>query len=769
MLRTGLIVVILSVVGTQVALGQAGTVQFDAVGKLTTDLPFALPSDTARDLYLVGKGQFSANKTIAGFSQPLSDETYNAAKLLFDQGSEFNRRAGEALLKQQVFKIPEAGIVLGAGYQTQQLGTVAVDAALDQYIESAKMGDPLAQQLVNNTYFDRFVINPNLAGDLEAAFKAGLNPQVGPALALKYQWGLGGVQDFEKADFLWKQVILDGNPSSLYDYGQFLVDSGRPEQAAQYFRQAAASDFSPAIVKSFDLAWREGRANETASLLPRLELNAQDEREVAVMAGDYHRSLGTPDERRKAMGFYELSTIATGGADIFMARGKSRIAELILEDVQFRSPGWEARVRQLFAEAAVLGDAGGFLGQARLAQEQGAYQEAYGLASRAAELGNEGQVEEARKILAALCQPEIWDQGHCAPVPVFFVTTRKSDPSGQFGFSGNDSEALQANFGIAFVQIPILSHNFPAREMLFRAGKAAVEHIYGAEGLARLTGDMPAVFRDAPRDAWTDALRQAAIDAGQDDAFAFVHGYNVAFDAAIRGTAETVEKAGYPSIPVALSWPSEGDMFRYGQDAGRVDMACPRLFEGLKALGSVFPGSKLTLMAHSMGSRVVYKMVIGCDQAPESAWPIDPVNNLIYAAPDMPRFSFEEKLDFMASRVAHLTLYVTSNDAALALSSSSAFNATIRAGQLPADRGPVTNPKLVTIDATEVEAGLLEAALTGEINHGYVFSRPQAIADLSQLLNSQFDLSARTCLKSAGANPDYERIRKDCPLPDGSQ
>src|SRR5690606_20446613 len=138
---------------------------------------------TARDLYLVGKGQFSVNKPIAGFSQPLPAETFDATKLFFDQGSEANRRAGEILLKQQVFKFPEAGIVLGAGYQTQQLDAADVDAALDQYIESAKMGDPLAQQLVNDTYFDRFVINPNLAWDLEADFKAGVNPQAGAALA----------------------------------------------------------------------------------------------------------------------------------------------------------------------------------------------------------------------------------------------------------------------------------------------------------------------------------------------------------------------------------------------------------------------------------------------------------------------------------------------------------------------------------------------------------------------------------------------------------
>ena len=70
---------------------------------------------------------------------------------------------------------------------------------------------------------------------------------------------------------------------------------------------------------------------------------------------------------------------------------------------------------------------------------------------------------------------------------------------------------------------------------------------------------------------------------------------------------------------------------------------------------------------------------------------------------------------------------------------------------------------LSTIDASRVEANLFSG---GDLsNHGYVFSRPEVIADLRLLMNGKttIDGTQRPCLEAGtGEQLSYWWVKRDC-------
>lgn len=727
----------------------------------------SFPKQTINDLKLLGQGRLSQEQVVYGFDEPLDTDVFDAARDYFNPTSQSISEQGEQTLQGLAAEDPVANAILAAGWASDlEIGnSLDIDSAMRNAVIN---GDWISQQAVNAQLLQSSLLEPQRLTLLEDQVTGGERPEAGAALATSYQFGFSGEIELEKANIFW-QLAVEQAPNDLnfYGYANFLKDQGLYQEAAATF--ARASDFAPAIAGEFGIAWESGDIEAIKRLLPRLEIFATEDRETALLAGDYFRSLALATELEgqsaaleTALSHYERAIEIEEGRDIFAARAKSRIAEVYVAFPDVAPETWEKDVRQLFNDAAKAGDAGGFLGLAKIALQWKDYAQAYRLASQASELGNQDQIREAREILVEVCRPGVWDTD-CAPVPVFFVTTRKVDPADSQQFGKSDSSMREPTFGVAFTPVPLFSQAYGARQTLYEAARRVVADTLGEESLALLDDEETlTVFTFPDGKMWGDAAARVAADAGLDDAFAFVHGFNVAFDAAVRTSAETMEKADFPSLPVALSWPSEGELLSYGQDFGRANMACPRLFEGLKQLGRGFGGERITLMAHSMGSLVVYSMVNGCDQDPASEWNYAPVANLIYAAPDMPRFNFEEKLEFQTTqRAAHTTLYVTSNDTALALSASNAFNEEVRAGQIPPE-GPIVGDHLMTIDATEAEGNIVDF-VTGNINHGYVFTQPQVVADLSQLLNLQYVPENRSCLKRANRVPDYWRIRGDCP------
>jgi esterase/lipase superfamily enzyme len=224
--------------------------------------------------------------------------------------------------------------------------------------------------------------------------------------------------------------------------------------------------------------------------------------------------------------------------------------------------------------------------------------------------------------------------------------------------------------------------------------------------------------------------------------FAFVHGFNTPFDAAARLAASTDEAADFPGVPFLFSWPSRGDMFQYTPDLGAVSSACVPLQTVFETLGEAFSGPHVILMAHSMGSVLGIAMLGGCAGHGNLAWHgNEKIGNLIYAAADVSQIDFGQTFDVQAAAASHITLYASADDLALKLASSWGVNDAVRAGQ-GGDGVRFLKAGLDTVDATGI------VSIGDVVDHGYVFSAPEVIADLDKVLNGDFSPADRKCVQA---------------------
>lgn len=246
----------------------------------------------------------------------------------------------------------------------------------------------------------------------------------------------------------------------------------------------------------------------------------------------------------------------------------------------------------------------------------------------------------------------------------------------------------------------------------------------------------------------------------EEDAFIFIHGFNVSFGAAARLTAETIERADFPAVPFLLSWPSRANPLQYTPDMGAVSSSCQPLQPVLQAVGDEFSGPRLTVMAHSMGGKLAMTMIGGCPAAGIFHWQsADEIGAVVYAATDVSKTDFKQTFPTQSAAVSSLTLYASAEDLALKASSSWGVNDAERAGQ-GGDGVRLLIEGLHTIDATG-----LRASGGDVVQHGYIFTIPEVVEDLRMVLNGKFDVDDRTCLEPRIGLPEnlpYSVIVRGC-------
>jgi esterase/lipase superfamily enzyme len=175
----------------------------------------------------------------------------------------------------------------------------------------------------------------------------------------------------------------------------------------------------------------------------------------------------------------------------------------------------------------------------------------------------------------------------------------------------------------------------------------------------------------------------------------FVHGYNVAFDDAVRRTAQLSYDLGFKGPAVAFSWPSQAALTGYNRDARNVELSAESLRSVLTDLATRANVKRIHVIAHSMGNRAL-------------------------VAPDIDAELFRRLARQFPSSVGPVTLYASSRDAALIASQKLAGYP--RAGQGGQDI--VVVPGLDTVDASAVDT-----SLTG-LNHSYYADASQMLSDL---------------------------------------
>lgn len=219
-------------------------------------------------------------------------------------------------------------------------------------------------------------------------------------------------------------------------------------------------------------------------------------------------------------------------------------------------------------------------------------------------------------------------------------------------------------------------------------------------------------------DAWFATLRDVVAGSDAEDAFVFVHGYNVTFEEALLRTAQIAYDLKFRGAPICFSWPSQGGVAEYTVDEANVRWATPHLERFLLALKERSGAARIHLIAHSMGNRALTETL---QRLRTTLKPGETLfHEIVLAAPDVDADTFRDDLaPALLPTAARVTLYASSRDAALQLSRK--VHGYPRAGE--AGDGLVVVPGLETVDVSDVSG-----------SHSYIGNNGRVLDDLGALL-----------------------------------
>jgi len=146
----------------------------------------------------------------------------------------------------------------------------------------------------------------------------------------------------------------------------------------------------------------------------------------------------------------------------------------------------------------------------------------------------------------------------------------------------------------------------------------------------------------------------------------FVHGYNNRFDDAVYRFAQIMHDSGAPAAPVLFTWPSRANLLAYGYDRESATYSRDALERVLAALAADPSIDEVSILAHSMGNWVTLEalrqMAIRDRHIPKK------IANVMLAAPDVDVDVFRTQVEAMGEPRPHFTLFVSTDDRALAVS-----------------------------------------------------------------------------------------------------
>jgi len=229
-----------------------------------------------------------------------------------------------------------------------------------------------------------------------------------------------------------------------------------------------------------------------------------------------------------------------------------------------------------------------------------------------------------------------------------------------------------AHFGSCKVSVPLAEYRKAG--VLLGPGvmdwKERPERQYVLLGLQRMEQDE--FFARVVEDA------MASADAGP-QAFLFIHGYNVSFEDAARRTAQLKVDLGFQGAALFYSWPSQAVTAQYTLDESSSEWTVAHLHRFLVDLRRRLPGTRVHLVAHSMGNRPLTAALQRFVRSAKELG-LEPFQEVILAAPDIDAETFlTEILPAMKGGAENLTLYAC--DADRALDASKTLHGYRRAGQ----------------------------------------------------------------------------------------
>ena len=299
-----------------------------------------------------------------------------------------------------------------------------------------------------------------------------------------------------------------------------------------------------------------------------------------------------------------------------------------------------------------------------------------------------------------------------ATVDVFFATDRaKTGRSRPARFFGHQRDG-QLNYGVAEVTIP----------RTHQPGTVATPTVWRLEFMADPAKHvMLQSIETLGASDFFETVRSDLAEKSATDAFVFVHGYNVSFDAAAKRTAQLAYDMNFSGVPILYSWPSRGATTGYIADTAVVRHSGRRLTQFLEDFVSQTGAKNIHIIAHSMGNRAVTDALeLMAVKRPDLESPV--FGQVIFAAPDVDRGLFNAMLPTIRPLARRLTLYASEHDRALA-ASRKLHGSAPRAGQGGIDL--ISNPAIDAIDMSELGDDMLA--------HSYVSNDQSALLDISTL------------------------------------
>lgn len=343
------------------------------------------------------------------------------------------------------------------------------------------------------------------------------------------------------------------------------------------------------------------------------------------------------------------------------------------------------------------------------------------MAGLADALGNDARAAQWRQRAALLREnPDIAteagtrsaDEGF-TEVELFYATDRQrtgeQEPSRFFGY-----ERGELQYGKTLVTIP----------NRHRAGAIEVPSIWRLEfGPSPSRHVMLQSVEPVAAKEFFGQVNSTLKERDSDEAFIFVHGYNVTFEAAAKRAAQLAYDMKFEGIPVLYSWPSRGATTGYIADTAVVRLSGRRLSLFLEDFVRRSGARRIHLIAHSMGNRALTDALelLALRTDPEDL-PRPVFGQVVFAAPDVDAGLFAEMIRTISPLALRQTLYASESDWALAVSRKLHGDAA-RAGQ--GGETMLTSPVLDSIDMSELGQDMLA--------HGYFADDSSALIDLMML------------------------------------
>lgn len=310
-------------------------------------------------------------------------------------------------------------------------------------------------------------------------------------------------------------------------------------------------------------------------------------------------------------------------------------------------------------------------------------------------------------------------------VTVFYATDRKlretAIPAERYG----SERSPQLTFGTADVSIP-REHKMGRMEsprLLHLEFRPDPEKHVVLLSVSPISGS-PEFLRRLGAELGSSPERQLLV---------FVHGFNVDFSSAIKRTAQIAYDLAFPGVPVAYTWPSQAKLspVAYVKDGNAADATVPHLREFLTLLAQQTGATRIHVIAHSMGNKVLAHALADMAADPRLASSKPLFSEVMLTAPDID----EDVMRDLSARFVRLgerfTLYASSGDEALVASHE--FTNSRRAGE----GGPniLVVPKIDSIEASKVDTNL--------VGHFYYGENRSVLSDMFYLIRDDREPAGR--------------------------